>query len=235
MSKDKDSNNIQQESQKETDKVNLDKDDLEYIEEENKKKKKVELDLDDAPFLEQEEPEEEEKEKTAPPSSQEEKNLEQDTPPPKKKKWILIGIIALLLILIGGGYFLFFNKTAPPPPPAPVKPPPKKTKNSPPPPEEKIIPLKQFLVELKNKKKQPLFLEIKLSFATTNGRLEWEIKRKRIVLRDAIYYYLTNKEYNFLANTKNIPKLKQDILNVVNQYLNNGQLKKVLIEHYVIS
>lgn len=234
MSKDKDSNNIQQESQKETDKVNLDKDDLEYIEEENKKKKKVELDLDDAPFLQQEEEPKEKQEEPATSPSQEKENEEEPTPPPKKKKWLLIGIIALFLILIGGGYFLFFNKTAPPPP-TPVEQSPKETKQTPPPPEEKVIPLKQFLVELKNKKKQPLFLEIKLSFATTNNRLEWEIKRKKIVLRDAIYYYLTNKEYNFLANTKNIPKLKQDILNVVNQYLNNGQLKKILIEHYVIS
>ncbi|SDN41187.1 flagellar FliL protein [Desulfonauticus submarinus] len=233
MSKDKDSNNIQQESQKETDKVNLDKDDLEYIEEENKKKKKVELDLDDAPFLQEEEPKEKQEEPATSPS-QEKESEEEPTPPPKKKKWLLIGIIALFLILIGGGYFLFFNKTAPPPP-TPVEQKPKETKQTPPPPEEKVIPLKQFLVELKNKKKQPLFLEIKLSFATTNNRLEWEIKRKKIVLRDAIYYYLTNKEYNFLANTKNIPKLKQDILNVVNQYLNNGQLKKILIEHYVIS
>jgi flagellar FliL protein len=210
--------------------------------EENKAPEKVELDLDDAPFLEEEEEVEETQEAEPSPS------VELDTQPEKveqtkaipfwKKKWFLI--LLILIILVAGAiyYFIFrpqVTSSKPKSQPEEVKerqisppePPP------PPPPEEIIIPFEPFWVELKFKN-QTKFLYCKFQFSTTNDKLTWEIKRKQIILRDAIYYYLRNKDFMFLNNEKNGKRLKKDILTVVNQYLNNGQLENILIEEYVL-
>ena len=158
-----------------------------------------------------------------------------------KKKWFIILFILVVIALAASIYFFVFrSSTAPsepaqpevveekqPSPPEPPPPPP------PPPPEEIVVPFEPFWVEIKFKD-QTKFLYCKFQFSTTNDKLSWEIKRKKIILRDAIYYYLKNKDFKFLNSEKNGKRLKKDILTVVNQYLNNGQLEKMLIEKYVL-
>lgn len=195
---------------------------------------KVELDLDDAPFL-QEEPQPEAKEEVKKePETKEEQVEPEETTPFWKNKWLWIGSIILILGLGGGSYFFLSKKE----PPSPKESQPKKEEKNQqaqkPPLEEQVVNFDKFIIELQDKNKEA-FLEIKLAFATTNGKLVWEIKRKKIVLRDAIYYYLSNKDLTYLSNTKKLEEIKKDLLNVVNQYLNNGQLKKILIEKYIIS
>ena len=218
--------------------------DLDSLElEENNAPEKVELDLDDAPFLEEEEEEEVEETQESEPSppevdTQPEKKEETKPIPFWKKKWFIILFVLVVIALAAAIYFFVFrSSTAPSEPaqpevvkkkqPSPPKPPP------PPPPEEIIIPFEPFWVELKFKN-QTKFLYCKFQFSTTNDKLTWEIKRKQIILRDAIYYYLKNKDFMFLNSKKNGERLKKDILTVVNQYLNNGQLENILIEEYVI-
>ena len=208
---------------------------------------KVELDLDDAPFLEEEEEEAEEAPEPEPSPSvdlgkQPEQEEQTKATPFWKKKWFLILLIVIIILVAGAIYYFVFRPQATssepesqpevveekqPSPPEPPPPPP------PPPPEEIVIPFEPFWVELKLKD-QTKFLYCKFQFSTTNDRLTWEVKRKKIILRDAIYYYLKNKDFMFLNSEKNSKRLKKDILTVVNQYLNNGQLEKMLIEEYVI-
>jgi len=200
---------------------------------------KVELDLDDAPFLEEEkEGEEEEKEDEKKGVSEEsEEKPEDQVPVPTpfwKKKWFFIALAGVIALIAVGVYFLFLKPS--PPPPESQKPQVQKAEPSPPPPpppEEIVIPFEPFWVEL-TFNGQTKFLYCKLSFSTTDSKLEWEVKRKTIILRDAVYYYLRNKNFIFLNNKKNVERLKKDILSVVNQYLNNGQLKNILIEEYVL-
>ncbi|MBT8764405.1 flagellar basal body-associated FliL family protein [Desulfohalobiaceae bacterium Ax17] len=201
---------------------------------------KVELDLDDAPFLEEEKEgeEEEKKDEKKEVSVESEEKPEDQVPVPTpfwKKKWFFIALAGVIALIAVGAYFLFL-KPSPPPPPEPQKPQVQKAEPSPPPPpppEEIVIPFEPFWVEL-TFNGQTKFLYCKLSFSTTDSKLEWEVKRKTIILRDAVYYYLRNKNFIFLNNKKNVERLKEDILSVVNQYLNNGQLKKILIEEYVL-
>jgi len=201
---------------------------------ESKRKKKVELDLDDAPFLE------EEKEEPPPvkPEEPAKEELDQEPEPPKtKKKWLIIGGIIGLLLAIGGGvYFWLSSSPKPPPPPPPPKTKPKE-KPKPPPPEELKLQLKPFLVQLTTQnatQKRVCFLTLQLTLVTTNDKLVWEANRKKILLRDAIYYYLHNQNYKFFKNTHNLTLLKKNILNVINQYLNNGQFQKILVEKILI-
>ncbi len=69
---------------------------------------------------------------------------------------------------------------------------------------------------------------------TNSSKLAWEINRKKTVLRDAIYYYLKKQDLIFLRDKQNADNLKKDLLSVVNQYLSNGKLSRLLIEEYFI-
>jgi len=190
---------------------------------------KVELDLDDAPFLdedfEEEKPEKEVEEKKG---KKEKSDKEESEPPLWKKKWFIAGT-ALLILLLGGilAYFVIRE-------PAPEPPPPKEEK--PEKPEKKPlqdIALDEFWVP-HDVNGKTIFLTCKFSLSTRNDRLVWEIKRKKTTIRDAIFYYLKNKELLFLRDQKNADKIKEDILSVVNQYLSNGRISTLLIEQYVI-
>ncbi len=194
---------------------------------------KVELDLDDAVFLDVEE------EEPKPQAPAEERPLPPPPPlePTKPALWkrpLVLAIMGgILLFLLGGvaAYFLLpRSDTAPPPPAKEEKP--KKSK-----PEKPItlhtIPFEPFFVEY-DQDGAKRFLVCRFSVSGVPDALEWEIRRKKIILRDAMYYYLHNKGLAFLKDQQNAHKLKEELLAVMNQYLGNGQVETLLIEEYVI-
>jgi flagellar FliL protein len=198
---------------------------------------KVELDLDDALFLdvEEEEPKPKAPEPEAPPPAPQPESA--PTKPPLWKRPAVLAAAGVLLFLLGGlvVYLLLPTKEATPPPPPP---PPKEEKKPQKPPQEKPITLhtitfEPFMVEYDHNG-TTRFLTCKFSISGIPDILEWEVRRKKIILRDAVYYYLRNKGLSFLSDTKNAEKLKEDILAVMNQYLGNGQIETLLIDEYVI-
>ncbi len=225
-------------------------DDSELSDESPKSLQKVELDLDDAPFLEEEEEEEEIEE---PEIEEQDLELEEDEPPFWKRKKILIilGSLILMLLLAAGGYFFVFSNDTPAPAPASAptpEPTPTTTETvtptesadatgtptPPPPPPEYLIEMDPFLIEQHDPQGSYRVLGLKFSTKTIDKGLLEEMKQKEVVLRDAVYYYLKNKDIVFLTNSKYSDTLKQDILTVMNQYLATGQLDSVLIEEYVV-
>ncbi|MFZ5812976.1 MAG: flagellar basal body-associated FliL family protein [Thermodesulfobacteriota bacterium] len=210
-------------------------DDSELSDELPKALQKVELDLDDAPFLEDEKEEE-------PPAGPEE---EQPPPPPEqtpevwwKKKPVLFGGAGILLLILGiVAYFLLVSGEEPPPPEEEVveeqKP---EAEQPPPPPEEKEITvvMDPFLVEQTNEKGEIVLVTLKFSTVAKSEQLEKELKRNAVVLRDAVYYYLKNKQLIYLDDKKNADALKQDLMSVMNQFLGDEQLQNLFIEEYVV-
>ena len=203
---------------------------------------KVDLDLDDAPFLDDEP---EEPEQAAPPPSQDLEAVEgEEAPVPLwKKKWFLPAAAGVLLLLIAGAVnLLLFDDEEPPPPPPPQEeiaeeetpPPPEEIPVEKPPVKEILVTLAPFLVEKLDDKGRTRFLSVKFSITTTSMDLEREIKNNLVVLRDAIYYYLKNKNLTFLTDKNNTETLKQDVLSVVNQFLSSDQIDNLLIEDYLV-
>jgi flagellar FliL protein len=205
---------------------------------------KVDLDLDDAPFLEEEEEDEEEIE--------EEPEDALDAPKKERKalglplwlknKYVLIGGLAAALLLAVGilVYMLFFGEEEQPPPPEPL--PTQEAsqgqeKAAPPPPEapgEVLIRLDPFWVEQKDGKGDTRFLFTRFALTTTDERLAGEFQRKLVLVRDAIFYYLKNKNLAFLSDKNNSQELKKDLLTVINQYMGAAQFQTLLIEQYLI-
>lgn len=208
----------------------------------NKAAQKVELDLDDAPFLEDEDEEDE-----IPDEEPEELESTDEAPVEKKSKTkllIVIGIAVIIILLAAILVKLFLFTDTPPSSEEPVveetleeipKTIPEDT--PPPPPEEPgvtLLRMDPFWVEQKDNKNHTRFLIARFAMTTTDPMVVAEFGRKTVILRDAVYFYLKNKDLQFLADKDNVEKLKKDLLVVINQYIVAGQFEEILFEKYLV-
>lgn len=208
----------------------------------SKATQKVDLDLDDAPFLEDEDEEEEEAV-----TATEETPLvgeEEDEGPKKglmalltnKMVLIFIGIILILLAVIT---FLVVRDPAPAPEPEPEPEPVEEVIQEEPEPEVVEIPdilirLDPFLIEQRDKDNTIRFLEVRIVVSTTDDGLARQFKQETYTVRNALYYYLKNKDLQFLSDKDNSEKLKKELLAIVNQYMGFGQFETLLFDQYLV-
>ncbi len=199
---------------------------------------KVELDLEDAPFLEEEEEVKPEPAKPAAPVDLEAAPKEKQ--PLGKKKLIIIGAAALVLLLVIGLVvkFLFFkgksepaaqhteqtanatehdNATAP----EPEKP-------------EIQVRMEPFWVEQKAGPDEVRFLIVRILLGTKDPAIAKEFEMKLMSARNAVFYYLKNKDVHFLSDEENTEKLKAELLMVINQYVTDGKFDTLMFEEYVV-
>ncbi|WP_338667057.1 flagellar basal body-associated FliL family protein [Pseudodesulfovibrio methanolicus] len=199
---------------------------------------KVDLDLDDAPFLEDEDENEdiEEVEVNTP-------FLTEDDSKPKpglaallKNKFVLMGLGVILVLLVIIVILLLREPEAPPPPP----PPPAEETNTPEPPPEVpetpqiIVKLDPFLIEQRDETGKIRFLEVSILLSTEDEGLARQFKQETFAVRNALYYYLKNKDLQFLSDKENSEKLKKELLVIINQYMGFGQFDTLMFEQYLV-
>lgn len=194
--------------------------------------KKVELDLDDAPFLQNDE---KVPELDAPADGVPEQE-ESDGKKGKKKKLIIIGLIGLVISAIGAAaVWWFFFRTPPPPPPPGLEPEiivvPKAA--APIGPSDIVGEFAPFIIPIREDNGSTGFLICKFSAITTDPGINREIDQQRLVLRDAIYFYLRGKDNKFLLNSHNAQQIKTELLSVFNDYLTQGKVEDILFESYL--
>ena len=205
----------------------------------SKATQKVDLDLDDAPFLEDEDEEEEIEEVEV-----ETPFLTEDDSKPKpglaallKNKFVIMGLGVILLLLVVIVILLLREPEAPPPPP----PPPVEETIPEPPPEPEvpetpqiIIKLDPFLIEQKDESGAIRFLEVSILLSTEDEGLARQFKQETFAVRNALYYYLKNKDLQFLSDKENSEKLKKELLVIINQYMGFGQFDTLMFEQYLV-
>ncbi len=220
-------------------KARLDESDLDPTAEVPRALQKVELDLDDAPFLEEEEEEEEPEELAEAEAPREigveEKKRRLALPPFLRNKKVVFALAGVLLLIIGLLLFLLLRPKKEPAPaeealPAAEQP------VAPQEPEAKEIPVafSEFWVEKVDSAQKVRFLHFSFSVVTRSPAAEREIMAKTLILRDAVYYYLRNKDYAFLSDTENLETLKSDLLSVMNKFIGSDQLQVLLIDKYLV-
>lgn len=196
-------------------------------------KDKVELDLDDAPFLEEED-EEEEEEQAPEPEAQPaapEKTPKASLLKDKRVLMAMGGVLVLALALV----VLLWPSPEPPPPPPPPMPEPEITEQEKEPEKQDfVVKMEPFWIEYQTDDGKIRLLKCSFATSTNNEKLSWEIQTKTLVLRDAIYYYLRNKDLLFLSDKKNEEVLKKELLSVINQYLSTDRLTTLLIQEYLV-
>ncbi|MDO9632001.1 MAG: flagellar basal body-associated FliL family protein [Humidesulfovibrio sp.] len=198
---------------------------------------KVDLDLDDAPFLE-----EEEEVKPEAPKPKKEVSLaedETDKPAPRdRKKLIIIGAAALVLLLALGlaAKFFFFKGKAPSAADKTAQSAAQDNNTQAVAPElpEIQVRMEPFWVEQKGEGDEVRFLIARILLSTHDENIAKEFQARIMQARNAIFYYLKNKDVQFLADEKNAEKLKSELLLVVNQYVSDGKFDTLLFEEYVV-
>lgn len=206
------------------------------------KSQKVQLDIEDAPFLldtEEEavpfkEPEEISHSSTPTlPNEQDQDSILRRKKLRKQKIFVII--LSIFIIVIAISWFLFFQDVPPleeptlPEQTVVIVPSTEKITG----PQEYKITFKPFTVA------QPSGNSVKFLEATFVGiskdeKVIKESKSKELVLRDAIYYYLSNKTHGYLIDPKNTLVIKQDLLDIVNGYLISGKMEDILLENYIV-
>lgn len=203
----------------------------------SKASQKVDLDLDDAPFLEDEDDEEEEafEEEELPlleEDEEEEPKVGLKALLSNKLVLIFLGVIVILIAVIA---FLLLREPEPKPEPEPevveeivqeepeiVLPP------------EILIRLDPFLIEQRDKENKIRFLEVRILVSTTDEGLSRQFKQETYTVRNALYYYMKNKDLQFLSDEKNSEALKKELLAIINQYMGFGQFDTLLFEQYLV-
>lgn len=211
---------------------------------------KVELDIEDAPFLEEEEPQRQQSFPSEPPE-------ERVKPQPAKTAEVSSGfadkIAAFLsnkkrLAFIGGGLaflliaplvlmFLMGGKDTTPPTTGPER----VTASATPPREDApdgpkfLYKTDNFLVPLRGSEGELRFLHCGFAVPTDNPQLFAELMAKNIAVRDAIYYYLSNKPLRFLSDQQARPALKQDLISVINEHASAEKISELFFDDYLIT
>lgn len=202
---------------------------------ETPKSAKVELDIEDAPFLK----EEGESHQDESPDAGEGDGQEKPALSSKKKKLIIIGAAALLLLLGGASaaWFLLKPGTSAPPPPVVEEIKPEvivvPTKQTPAVTPDVVTPLEQFIVPVGDTLQKTNFLICKFSIISKDMNLGSEIDNKIIPLRDAVYFYLRSKSYDYLLTPANAKDIKSDLVGILNDFLTTGKVEDVLLDTYL--
>ncbi len=212
---------------------------------------KVELDLDDAPFLEEDEPEPKpsEPEKEPEPKDEPQPPAKGETPAGKgrlagllanKKRLIIIGGSAAVLIVLAVvvNVFLFGEEK----PKAPEKPAPiyEVIPSTPPeegavkPPYAHLVQWDTFLVERRGEDGGLRFITCKIAIPAADDVQYMELMAKQVVLRDAVYYFLSNRPPEILSTPEKNRAMRDDIVGVLNGHLTT-EVKDVYIEEYLVS
>ncbi len=218
---------------------------------------KVELDLDDAPFLEEAAPEPPKPEpaKTESASQPARAGTAEKTSPADKIRARLAALLAVLkakkkLVIIAGGglallvvlavvlkFFLFGKPPAPPPPEQPrhISEPAPAAKPEAPPEPEYTYTFEPFLVEIRGTEGEIHFLQCSFSVITKNPVLKTELEVKAVVLRDSLYYYLSNRTLAFLTDPKMADQRKADMINVINEHVSAEKINNLHFQDFLVS
>ena len=211
----------------------------------------VELDLDDAPFLSAPEPAPAE---TPPPLEYPDKVA---LPEPEtkaegktkgrfagllgnKKRLIIIGgsLVLLLVAAVVVNVFLFSTPEKPKEAPAPkpearkVVVPSAPTLAPAPPIAQFMVTWPAFNVPLKGAEGEVAIFTITLTLPIDEPFLKSEVEARNTVLRDAVYYYLSRKTLEALMDSSRAEELREQLVQVINEHLTSGKIKKVFIEDF---
>ncbi len=199
---------------------------------------KVDLDLDDAPFLEEDDDEEEllEEEQFELPSDGTGSKEKKDPLDLLRNKFVFGGAAAAMLIIIGALFFLLSGDNAPAPPVVeqPVVEQPTAEMEEPVDPGQMLVRLDPFIIEQRDATGTLRFLEISLVFSTTDPNIAQNLSRETPTVRYALFYYMKNKNLEFLTDQENVDNLKKELLSVTNQYMVAGEFETLLFEQYLV-
>ena len=147
--------------------------------------------------------------------------------PEKKKKSLLFKIIILvvLLAILGGGGFFGYVKFLKKEPPAQAAEPQIE--------QSVAVDMGTFLVNLSDPGGKR-YLKITMQFELSGQKLNEEVTKRNVELRDMIIMLLSSKEYSEIGNATGKITLKRELVSRLNKMLREGQVKEVYFTEFLV-
>ena len=144
----------------------------------------------------------------------------------KKKKSSLVKIIILVVTVAalgGGGFFAYlkFFKKAPDSGQQPVAEP------------AVMQEMGTFLVNLADTGGKR-YLKVTIQFELSNAKVGAELSRRTVEVRDKIIMLLSSKEYEEIGNPTGKMTLKKELINQMNRFLQDGQVKEIYFSEFLV-
>ena len=144
----------------------------------------------------------------------------------KKKKSSLVKIIILVAAVAalgGGGFFAylkFFKKTL--------------DSGKQPVVEQPIMQeMGTYLVNLADPGGKR-YLKVTLQFELSNAKVGAELARRTVEVRDKIIMLLSSKDYEEIGNPTGKMTLKKELINQMNRFLQDGQVKEIYFSEFLV-
>ncbi|BCX79493.1 flagellar basal body-associated protein FliL [Campylobacter sp. 19-13652] len=96
-----------------------------------------------------------------------------------------------------------------------------------------MYPLDQFIVNLLSENGSR-FLKTKIDLEQSNEELAAELDKKKALLRDIIIRTLSSKTYEEVSTAKGKDRLKDEIVNRLNEVLSDGYIKNIFFTDFVV-
>lgn len=160
---------------------------------------------------------------------------------PKGNMVLIIVIVLLVVLLVGGGAAAFLmlggshEEAAATPQAQEVKT--EKKKSSKKSTDHLTIgpmyPMTQFVVNLLSENGNR-FLKVAIDLELSDVKLQPEVDRKKSLIRDIIIRTFSSKTFEEISTLKGKDKLKEEVLDKVNENLSDGQIKNIYFTDFVV-
>lgn len=159
----------------------------------------------------------------------------------RRSKIVKLAVVAgIVLLLVAGIAAYFLTRPASPPPEPEVEKVEKpevivvpSTPDSPATPQEITTTFEPFWVVVSDGKGGEVFLTAKFAVISRNQETPAELERSKLLLRDAIYFYLKNQNASYLSDARNYDTIKKELASVLDGYLRTGHVEDMLFESYL--
>jgi flagellar protein FliL len=143
---------------------------------------------------------------------------------PKKSPLIRIIILVVILALLGGGGYVGYVKFLKPPPPEVTEPPVEQSVS---------LEMGSFLVNLSDPGGKR-YLKVTMQFEVTGQKVNEEVNKRIVEMRDMIIMLLSSKEYNEIGSVTGKLSLKRELITRMNKMLREGQVKEVYFTDFLV-
>lgn len=160
---------------------------------------------------------------------------------PKGNMLLIIVVALLVLLLVGGGAAAFFllggsdeEVVAPVTQQKNMKTDKKKTRK----PTDSLVigpmyPMAQFVVNLLSESGNR-FLKVALDLELSDAKLQPEMDHKKSLIRDIVIRTFSSKTFEEISTLKGKDKLKEEVLDKINENLSDGYVKNIYFTDFVV-
>lgn len=78
------------------------------------------------------------------------------------------------------------------------------------------------------------YLVLSMTFEVSNKKVLVELLEKEPILRDALITFLASKTFDYVAEVSNLENLREEMLEILNQYMNKGKIMRIYFTGYVL-